>query len=360
MSEKSRRQLWLEAHRQYRRRATCAKFLFGTHHDRQTGAPTTHRYRREMGVCWTAPREHADGATRGSDGQSRASTWTRNTRKGIRALTPLAERIKARTYRPQSLKLARWQKPNGRGMRVVAVPTVHDRLVGAVLLEILEPIIDPILSPFQHGYRPTMVAGQRVAIPGFPGIPRGSTEIVARRLLRAVRAGYIHVVEMDIVNAFPSVLRGKLKSMLIADGCPQAFANVILQSLGTRAIDPDQDGKVIPVTGIPLGNPIGPLLFNFFVAGVHEVPTPGILVSFADNFFLAARSGDDLDEGIQQIHVALDDLGLTAERVQRWSVGTDRPLGILKEHLILRGRDGKVVIQPRPKSKMRNGICQRL
>lgn len=363
-SDPRRRQLWKKAWADWRFLGGSAKFIFGTHHDRQTGALRAHRYRKEVGFHQPPPKDNALCDTKGSDGETRRSTWTPDHGKGIRLLTPLAQRISIGAYKPEPLKLARWPKPNGRGTRVVAVPTVYDRLAHSVLLELMEPIIDPILSPWQHGYRAKEIAGREIIVPGFNGIARGSTEIVARRMLRAVRAGYVHLAELDIVDAFPSVDRAILKAKLIDDGCPKRFARQIIRALGDEAIDPDRGGKVVEVTGIPLGSPIGPLLFGFYVRGVHDdragmVSTMNEVIgtSYADNFFLASKSAEQMDEAIEELGVRLEALGLTAGVVQRTDLrtrqgaeGTQPPVGeqilkILKEWEIrIEGNQGVVLV----------------
>ena len=327
MTRRERKALWEMAYKEFLRRAGSAKFLYETHRDRQTAAHYTGEYRRQMGVFWRAPAERAGLRTRGADGESRQTTWISNPRKGIQVLTPLAERVRLQSYRCGLLRLAQWDKPNGRGKRSVAVPSVYDRLIAAVLLEILEPLVDPGLSPFQHGYRATHLDGRVVELPGFPGVPRGSTKIVAYRLRRAVNGGHLFLSEWDIINAFPSVDRAILRQMLIEDGCPAKFARLILRCLGTQAIDPRRNGELVEVTGIPLGSPIGPLMFNFYVARVHHTARPGsVITSYADNFFVASRSKDGRSETVRDMEAILDTLNLKAKEKQRLSLGAgDRP-----------------------------------
>ncbi len=247
-----------DAEQEYLRQAGSPEFLWASYHDRQTAALHTHKFRREMGVRWPCKADHAGAFVLDAQGESRTSHW--QARVGIQQFVGAAAQVRNRTYRSGLLRIARWPKPNGRGWRVIAIPTLEDRLVGAVLLEVIEPILDPMLSDYQHGYRATSIEGRQVEAPGFPGIARGSTEIVARRVLRAVRGGHLWVVELDIVNAFPSVDRPLLRQMLTEAGASKSFARTIIRALGDRALDHDNQ---VEVTGIPLGHPVGHFCSTF-------------------------------------------------------------------------------------------------
>lgn len=329
MPDPIRQALWAEAERLFFARAGSAKFLHGTHSDRQTGAVKTHRYRLAFGVKYPAPKDHARLYTRGADGASRWTAWQGHLLGGLKTLTPVAVRIRLGKWRPGPLMIARWPEPGRTRPREIAFPGVLDRLVMAVLLEVLEPVIDPVLSPWQHGYRSTYVGGIKIEVPAFPGIPRGSIDIVARRLYAAARSGFIYIVELDISNAFLSVNRDRLRAMLIEDGCSPRFAMFIIRSLGSEAVDPDQPFESVPVTGIPLGNPVGPLLFNFYVKGVHDQIPSGdsvLVQSYADNVFVASKTEAGSNEAVEVIQKYLQmNLGLGSKIKQTWSPTSGGP-----------------------------------
>ena len=83
--------------------------------------------------------------------------------------TFLAERQDAlvtRTYHPMRLRQKAIPKEGGKGLRVLSIPTIRDRVVQGALKLILEPIFEADFQPGSYGYRPKRSAHdavQRVA-----------------------------------------------------------------------------------------------------------------------------------------------------------------------------------------------------
>ena len=327
-----RKATWSAAYTTWLALAGSAKYLVGTHLDRQEGATKTHSYRRRLGQRRPGRPDHSELHTRGSDGITRNASYLPKDQL-FREFVPIAERIKAGTYKPFLLQEARWPKHHG-GERVIEYPTVWDRCVGSVLLEVLEPLLDPALSVHQHGYRASRILGVEIDVPGFQGVPRGSTDIVARKLRRWVASGPTCIWEIDVVDAFPSVSRARLRAMLIEDGCPEGFARQIIRALGNRVIT--LDGITRPTGGVPLGSPVGPLLFDFFLRHLHDDdPAEQPSCSFADNAFGAATTEEEMFEAMSRTLRHLHDLGLEGRGVglnlaQRASLGVQ----VLGEHLL--------------------------
>jgi hypothetical protein len=344
----NRAEVWLEAYDTFIGRAGSATFLYGTHFDRQTGATGTHRFREAMGVHYPAPNDGAQQWTSGVDKQTRYMSWNTAQRRGPSVFVPMAERLLHGTYRPKPLLICRFVQAGRTKPREIAVPTVEDRVMSTVLLEVLTPIIDPVLSDRQHGYRSSFVAGRRVRLPDLQNIARGSTAALATRLFARARAGAVHLAEADITNAFMSVNRELLLQALQDDQCPVAFAKLIIRCLGDDAVDPEQGGKIIPVTGIPLGNPCGPLLFNFYVRRLHLIDLgPVDLFSYADNFFFSSKTEEALDQGVEKfLKVLRQDFCLDAQVEQKWNpqVGEKCTFKILEKkdrggmHILVEGQ----------------------
>lgn len=67
-------------------------------------------------------------------------------RQALRNLAELADQVSQGEYRPRPMTGVTIAKPSG-GFRELAVGAVADRVVERAVLEVLDPLIDPVLFP---------------------------------------------------------------------------------------------------------------------------------------------------------------------------------------------------------------------
>ena len=89
-------------------------------------------------------------------------------------LSQLQQELTDWTYKPSPVRRVEIPKPGGKGVRLLGIPTVRDRVVQATLKLLLEPVFEPYFSPHSYGFRPgrsqhqAVKAAQRIVNSGKP------------------------------------------------------------------------------------------------------------------------------------------------------------------------------------------------
>jgi group II intron reverse transcriptase/maturase len=177
----------------------------------------------------------------------------------------IRSRLLAGKYTPSPVKRVEIPKPNG-GTRQLGIPTVMDRWVQQMLLQVLQPIYDPRFHPNSYGFRPGKSAHQAVAAAqGY------------------VRAGKTWVVDMDITKFFDRVNHDILMTRigeLIRDKRVLRLIGRYLRA-GVMVNGVVQDST----EGTPQGGPLSPLLANIYLDALdRELERRGLAFSrYADD-----------------------------------------------------------------------------
>ena len=159
------------------------------------------------------------------------------------ALSQLQEELASWTYRPRPVRRVEIPKPGGRGVRLLGVPTVRDRVVQATLKELLEPLFEPHFSAHSYGFRPGRSQHQAV---------EAARQIVA--------SGKPYIVDIDLSKFFDRIHHDRLIARMgqrVADQRILRLTGIMLRS---GVMD---HGLVTPTTeGAVQGSPLSPLLSN--------------------------------------------------------------------------------------------------
>jgi RNA-directed DNA polymerase len=189
----------------------------------------------------------------------------------------IREQLLAGTYQPSAVKRTLIDKTGG-GKRQLGIPTVVDRFIQQLFLQVLQPVFDPTFSEHSHGFRPGRRAHNAV-----------------REAQRYVQEGRRWVVDVDLEKFFDrvnhDVLMGKLENR-IGD---RRMLRIIRRFLEAGIM---ADGVVVErYEGTPQGGPLSPLLANVLLDEVDkELERRGhCFVRYADDcniYVTSQRAGE--------------------------------------------------------------------
>jgi RNA-directed DNA polymerase len=158
----------------------------------------------------------------------------------------IREQLLSGTYVPQPIRRAEIPKPDGKGVRMLGIPTVLDRFIQQALLQVLSPIFDPTFSDTSFGFRPGR-----------------STHQAVQRARGYIAAGHRWVVDVDLEKFFDRVNHDVLMARVARRVKDTRVLRLIRRYLQAGMME---DGLVSPRTeGTPQGGPLSPLLSNILL-----------------------------------------------------------------------------------------------
>jgi group II intron reverse transcriptase/maturase len=194
-------------------------------------------------VVWQAFRKvKANHGAAGVDGES-----IEEFEKDLKGnLYKLWNRMSSGSYLPPPVRMVEIPKPGGRGVRVLGVPTVADRVAQTVVALYMEPDVEPLFHADSYGYRPGRSALQAVG--------------VCRQ--RCWQRDW--VIDLDI-KAFFDNLDHELVLRAVSHHTDRRWIHLYVQRWLVAPLQREDGTLVARDRGSPQGSAVSPLLANLFM-----------------------------------------------------------------------------------------------
>ncbi len=201
-------------------------------------------------------------------------------------LSRLQEELCNWTYQPLPVRRVEIPKPEGKGVRLLGLPTVRDRVVQAALKILLESIFEPGFSPNSYGFRPGRSPHQALE--------------AAQQI---VNSGKSYVVDIDLSKFFDRINHDRLISRMSEKVSDKRLLRLVGMMLRSGIMI---NGVVIPSDeGTMQGGPLSPLLSNIVLDELdRELEKRGLeFCRFADDcniFVKSQKAAERVMESVSQ------------------------------------------------------------
>ena len=158
-------------------------------------------------------------------------------------LQHLQDALVTRTYRPMRLRHKAIPKENGKGVRVLSIPTIRDRVVQGAFKLILKPIFEADFQPGSYGYR-----------------PKRSAHAAVLRVAEAIVKYKTRVIDVDLQADFDNIRHHLLLAQVaqrVKDPEVLHVLKLVLQASGKK--------------GVAQGGVLSPLLSNLYLTAVDRM-----------------------------------------------------------------------------------------
>lgn len=254
--------------------------------------------------------------------------------------TEIIEAIRTGKYKPKPVRRVEIPKPDG-GIRMLGVPTVIDRMIQQALVQVLQPIFEPIFSDSSFGFRPKRSAQQAI-----------------KQAKEYYEQGYTQVVDIDLAKYFDTVnhdllmelLRKKVRSKTILQLVRQFLKSGVMEHGMVKATD----------EGTPQGGNLSPLLSNIYLTEFdRELEKRGHkFVRYADDCNIYVKSRRAARRVLESCKEYLEGILRLKVNTEKSRVGSPLRLKFLGFSFYkMKGKTG-IRVHEKPMKKFKEGVKQ--
>lgn len=246
----------------------------------------------------TKHREMPKGKASGVD----EVTWEEYNRELEENIKALLDRMKQFSYRPQPARRVYIPKANGK-LRPLGIPCYEDKLVAAVMADILNEAYESIFLDTSYGFRPNR-----------------SCHDAIRELNRKIGVNKVsYVLEADIKGFFDNVDQKQLMDFIAHDIEDKNFSRYIVRFLKSGIME---DGKYRESDkGTAQGSPISPILANVYLHYVLDLwfaylkkhskfEGEAYIIRYADDFVMLFQYKSDAERMYKALPERMAKFGL--------------------------------------------------